>query len=124
MLRFRGGSWESFELPGRSPARVLQKGWDGRIYVGGYDHFGAISTTQAGELRYEDLRGKFGLACEAANVGDVWCVLESQRGLWFRASRELFFLGRDGSTRRWPLTAQRSGCCRPTPTASPATGRH
>lgn len=109
VLRFRGGAWESFELPGRSPARVLQKGWDGRIYVGGYDHFGALATDASGELRYEDLRPKFGLQGAQANVGDVWGVLETQRGLYFRASRELFFLGRDGNTRRWPLSAEVRG---------------
>jgi len=109
VLRFRGGHWELFELPGRSPARVLHKGWDGRIYVGGYDHFGALSTDDTGELRYEDLRGAFGLEGEAGNVGDVWGVVETQRGLYFRASRELFFLGRDGSTQRWPLSAEVRG---------------
>jgi diguanylate cyclase (GGDEF)-like protein len=108
-LRFRGGSWEIFELPGRSLVRALATGRDGRVYVGGYDHFGVLDTEPGGELRYEDLRAKFGLEGEEANVGDVWSILETQRGMYFRASRELFFLGRDGSTRRWPLAAEVRG---------------
>ena len=109
VMRFRGGQWEIFELPGRSLVRALHKGWDGRVYVGGYDRFGVLDTEPGGELKYEDLRAKFGLQGEEANVGDVWAILETQRGLYFRASRELFFLGRDGGTKRWPLSADVRG---------------
>jgi diguanylate cyclase (GGDEF)-like protein len=109
VLRYRGGEWENFELPGLSPARALHNGWDGRIYVGGYDQFGAIETADTGEMRYHDLRPQFGLSGADANVGDVWSVLETSRGLYFRASRRLFFLGRDGSTRQWPLEPEVRG---------------
>lgn len=103
VLRFGGGEWDRYELPGGSPARALHKAWDGRIHVGGYDHFGVLSTRADGQLDYEDLRPRFGLAGAEANVGDVWSVLETSRGLFFRASRRMFFLGRDGATRQWPL---------------------
>lgn len=103
VLRFSGGEWELFELPRQSVARALHKGWDGRIYVGGYDLFGVLETLPTGELRFEDLRSRFGLSGDAANVGDVWDVLETPRGMFFRADRALFFLGRDGAVRQWPL---------------------
>jgi diguanylate cyclase (GGDEF)-like protein len=103
VLRFAGGRWELFALPGDSAARALHKAWDGRIYVGGYDQFGVLHTDPEGSLRYEDLRSRFGLKGADANVGDVWAVLETPRGLFFHASRAMFFLGRDGVTRQWPL---------------------
>lgn len=103
VLRFGGGEWDLYELPGGSPARALHKAWDGRIHVGGYDHFGVLTTGPDGQLDYEDLRSRFGLTGAQANVGDVWSVLETSRGLFFRASSRMFFLGRDGATRQWPL---------------------
>lgn len=103
VLRFVGGRWDLFTLPGQSTVRALQRGWDGRIYLGGYDQFGVLETDANGELQYEDLRPRFGLKGAEAHVGDVWAVLETPRGLFFRADRAMFFLGRDGATRRWPL---------------------
>lgn len=100
VLRFGGGRWELFGLPGGSAARALHRGWDGRIYVGGYDRFGVLDTLPDGRLRYQDLRARFGLSGAAGNVGDVWSVMETPRGLYFRSSRALFFLGRDGATRQ------------------------
>ena len=106
VLRFAGGQWELFELPGKSAARSLHRAWDGRIYLGGYDLFGVLETEADGSLRFEDLRPTFKLQGEAANVADVWSILETPRGLFFRADRSLFFLGRDGITRQWPLSAE------------------
>lgn len=109
LLYFSGGQWRHLALPGRSAARALLRAWDGRIYVGGYDQFGVIEHLETGELRYEDLRPRFGLQGAEANVGDVWSVLETPRGLFFRAARTLFFLGRDGVTRQWPLSEEVRG---------------
>jgi diguanylate cyclase (GGDEF)-like protein len=103
VLRFGGDQWELFELPGGSAARALHRGADGRIYVGGYDQFGVLETEASGELRYTDLRPRFGLEGAEAQVGDVWAVLETPRGLFFRADRTMYFLGQDGATRQWPL---------------------
>lgn len=109
LLYYTGGDWQLLQLPGRSPARALQRAWDGRIYLGGYDQFGVVETLPTGELRYQDLRPRFGLQGADANVGDVWSVLETPRGLFFRAARTMFFLGRDGVTRQWPLAEQVRG---------------
>jgi diguanylate cyclase (GGDEF)-like protein len=103
LLHFSGGQWRLLRLPGHSAARAVLRAWDGRIYLGGYDQFGVVERLDTGELRYEDLRPRFGLQGADANVGDVWSVLETPRGLFFRAARTLFFLGRDGVTRQWPL---------------------
>lgn len=106
VLRFTGGEWELIPLPGRRGARSLLRAWDGRIYVGSYDLFGVLETRPDGSLRFEDLRPRFKLEGAAANVEAVWGLLETPRGLYFRADRTLFFLGRDGSTRQWPLVAE------------------
>ena len=103
VLRFAGGRWELVELPGRSPARALALGHDSRLYVGGYDRFGVVESDAQGVVTYTDLRSRFGLSPEAAAVGNVWDVLVTSAGVWFRAERALFLLGRDGATAHWPL---------------------
>lgn len=106
VLRFGGGEWELFELPGKSGARSLLRAWDGRIYLGGYDLFGVLEDRPDGSLQFEDLRPRFKLEGNDLHVGPVWSVLETARGLYFRADRSLFFLGRDGVTRQWPLAPE------------------
>lgn len=106
VLRFSGGEWELFELPGKSGARSLLRGRDDRIYVGSYDLFGVLHTEPDGSLRFEDLRPRFKLEGAAAHVEEVWTIQETPRGIFFRADRTLFFLGHDGSTRQWPLAPE------------------
>lgn len=103
VLRFDGSQWSVLELPGRSPARSLARGADGRIYVGGYDHFGVIEALPTGERRYRDLRQAFELDNGLADVADVWSVVPTSAGVYFRATRTLFFHGFDGSVAQWPL---------------------
>jgi diguanylate cyclase (GGDEF)-like protein len=109
VLRYAGGQWQRFELPGNSAGRSLVTGRDGRVYVGGYDHFGVLIAGEDGSLRYEDLRSRFDLEGDEADIGDVWTMLETPLGLYIRASQRLFFLGHDGSTRQWPMPAQVRG---------------
>ena len=109
VLHFDGSLWSRLELPGRQIARSLARGADGRIYVGSYDQFGVIEVQPTGERRYRDLRPRFGLDGSEANVGDVWSVLTTPSGVYFRTSHRLFFLGRDGATRQWPLPPEARG---------------
>ncbi len=103
LLIFDGRHWELLELPLKAPARALALGADGRVYVGSYDHFGVIEESATGERRYVDLRPRFDLGEDEANLAEVWDVLETPSGLYFRAAHRLLFLGYDGRTRHWPL---------------------
>jgi diguanylate cyclase (GGDEF)-like protein len=109
VLHFDGSQWTRLELPGRQLVRALARGPDGRVYVGSYDQFGVIERSPGGERSYRDLRQAFGLQGAAANVGDVWVVLSTPAGVYFRTSSALFFLGNDGSTRQWPVPPEARG---------------
>ncbi|HET6603118.1 MAG TPA: diguanylate cyclase [Xanthomonadaceae bacterium] len=103
LLRFDGAQWQLIELPQRSPARSLALGADGLLYVGGYDQFGVVENSKFGEPVYRDLRGRFGLAGEAANVADVWAVVATRAGVYFRTDADVFLYGYDGATQSWPI---------------------
>ena len=103
LLRFAGGRWELIELPGRSPARAMAIGPDGALYVGGYDRIGRVEELPSGEVAYVDLHGRFEGVPKGEAVGNVWDVLSTPDGVWFRAEQRMFWLGADGATRSWPL---------------------
>ncbi len=103
LLRHASGRWELIELPGRSPARALAIGPDGALYVGGYDRIGRVVEAPDGGVAYVDLYDRFGLTREHAALGNVWDVIATPDGVWFRAERRMFRYGADGSAASWPL---------------------
>jgi len=109
LLVYDGQRWELVELPLGSVARAMAIGADGRIYVGSYDHFGVIEESADGSLGYIDLRPRFDLDEDDVNLAEIWDVLETPSGLYFRAARRLLFLGYDGRTRHWPLPDEARG---------------
>ncbi|HET9485676.1 MAG TPA: diguanylate cyclase [Xanthomonadales bacterium] len=109
LLRFAGGRWSLVTLPGRSPARAMAIGPDGALYVGGYDRIGRVEELPTGEVGYLDLYARFGLDREHAALGNVWDVLSTPDGVWFRAERRMFRLGIDGKAESWPLPATLRG---------------
>lgn len=109
LLIYDGRHWDLLELPLKAPARALALGADGRVYVGSYDHFGVIEESATGERRYVDLRPRFDLGEDEVNLAEIWDVLETPTGLYFRAAHRLLFLGYDGRTRHWPLPPEVRG---------------
>lgn len=106
VLRFNGIDWRLTTLPGRSPARALATGRDGRVYVGGYDTFGRLAPTADGGLAYEDLLDAAGLVGEQRHLGFVYQVMADETGIWFRTDERLYFLPDDGGkAKHWPLDA-------------------
>src|SRR5690606_16476949 len=55
------------------------------------------------------LRPRFQLAEDEVNLAEVWDLLETPSGLYFRAAKRLLFLGYDGRTRHWPLSDEVRG---------------
>lgn len=109
VLVFDGQRWELLELPLGGVARALVVGADDRIYVGSYDHFGVVEEAETGALRYTDLRPLFDLGPDEINLAEIWDVLETPSGVYFRAAKRLLFLGYDGRTRHWPLSEEVRG---------------
>ncbi|MCP4156373.1 MAG: hypothetical protein GY757_52155, partial [bacterium] len=55
LLVFYGNHWECIMLPNESVVRALEKSHTGRIYAGGIDEFGVITTDSTGQLQYVSL---------------------------------------------------------------------
>jgi diguanylate cyclase (GGDEF)-like protein len=85
-------------------------GADGRIYVGSYDTFGWLQTTPDGEIVYQELLTTVGLKGRERAVGDVWQIIVTEEGVYFRTQAALHFLSYDHKkVKHWPLAdTQRS----------------
>ena len=104
VLRYDGETWDLIGLPGKQIGRDVVTGRDGNIYVGSYDSFGWLRTAPDGEVVYQELLDAAGLKGRDRNIGDVWQVLVTDEGVYFRAERALHFLSYDRRTvRHWPL---------------------
>jgi len=104
VLRFNGIDWELTLLPGRSPARSLATGADGRIYVGGYDTFGRLAPDGHGGYQYEELLDAAGLVGEQRHLEFVYETIADDHAVWFRTDKYLHRLPYDGGkATHWPL---------------------
>ncbi|MBA3486155.1 MAG: diguanylate cyclase, partial [Lysobacter sp.] len=104
VLRYDGERWDLIGLPGRYPARTLATGADGQIYVGSYDSFGWLQDTADGETVYRELLTAAELTGREREVGNVWQIIATADGVYFRSEKFLHLLGYDQRLRkRWPL---------------------
>ena len=104
VLRYDGETWSLIELPGKQLGRDVVAGADERIYVGSYDSFGWLRTSPDGETVYQELMTAAGLKGKARNVGDVWQIITTPEGMYFRGGNTLHFLSYDRKTvKHWPL---------------------
>ena len=104
VLRYDGEHWDLISLPGRHLARKVVTGQDGRIYVGSYDTFGWLQTTADGETVYRELLTRAGLKGSERNVGNIWQIIATAKGVYFRSENTLHFIDYDQRTaRHWPL---------------------
>jgi diguanylate cyclase (GGDEF)-like protein len=104
VLRYDGDTWELLPLPGKTEARDLAAGRDGRIYVASYDTFGWLTTGDDGAVHYQELLTAAGLKGPARAVGQVWQVLATGQGVYFRAESALHFISYDRRRiEHWPL---------------------
>ena len=110
VLRYDGEKWDLIGLPAKLFARDVVTGQDGRIYVASYDSFGWLQTTPDGDVVYQELLSAVGLKGAQRNVGNVWQILSTDEGVYFRGEHELHFLSYDRKTvKHWPLDeSQRS----------------
>lgn len=104
VLRYDGVQWDLIGLPGRAPARKVEAGRDGRIYVGSHDTFGWLQTTPDGPTVYRELLSAFGMKGRARDIGTVWQIIAVARGVYFRTETTLYLLGYDHRPLgQWPL---------------------
>ncbi len=104
VLRYDGETWDLLPLPGKMPASDIATGSDGKIYVASYDSFGWLHAGDDGEVRYEELLTVAGLKGPSRAVGQVWQVLTTSQGVYFRAESALHFVSYDRRRiEHWPL---------------------
>lgn len=96
VLRYFGKRWQLIKLPGSGAARSLALGRDGRIYVGGYQHFGVLERKPDGRYRFDSLDRLFVPEAAGAPLGEVWDTLATDDGVWFTTNQQLFFAGYQG----------------------------
>ncbi|MCG6117796.1 MAG: diguanylate cyclase [Aquimonas sp.] len=96
VLVFDGERWQLIRMPNREIVRSLAAAADGGLWVGGYNRFGRLVEDASGGFAFEDLTGRFLGDPETAAFADVWQVLPTPEGVYFRALRDLFFLPDDG----------------------------
>ena len=104
VLRYDGEKWGLIELPGKQIGRDVVAGMDARIYVGSYDTFGWLQTTPDGETVYQELLTAAGLKGRERNVGNVWQIIVTGEGVYFRGEKALHFLSYGHrQVKHWPL---------------------
>jgi diguanylate cyclase (GGDEF)-like protein len=96
VLRYFGKRWQLIPLPGAGAARSLALGRDGRIYVGGYQHFGVLNRKPDGRYQFDSLDRLFVPEAAGAPLGEVWDTLAVDDGVWFTTNHQIFFAGYQG----------------------------
>ena len=87
VLEYDGVSWRKILVPS-STVRSLAMDATGRIWVGAYGNFGYLEADAHGALQYMSLLDK--IPPEQRNFNDVWQVLITPQGNFFRSYARLF----------------------------------
>ncbi|MEO6102242.1 MAG: diguanylate cyclase [Pseudoxanthomonas sp.] len=110
VLRYDGDQWDLINLPGRQIGRAVATGTDGNLYVGSFDTFGWLRPGPDGLPAYEELLTAVGLTGHDRDVGNVWQVVPTDEGVYFRTEKTLYFLPYDHrGARHWPLGDNQRG---------------
>lgn len=113
VLLFDGERWSLLRLPNREMVRSLAPGAGGTVWVGGYNSFGSLSQAPNGKWAFRDLTAASLEPGEAARFADIWSIVVTPEGTYFRALRDVFFVSADGEKRqRWRHEGRFGGIAR------------
>ena len=102
VIDFDGEHWNLTGVSNGDIVRSLAYDGADRIYVGGYDAFGYIEANNRGEYLYTDLSEKFADQLQGELFADIWDVVVTDEGVFFRALKHVFFWQPDtGDTSLW-----------------------
>lgn len=93
VLCFDGRNWKLIPLPNRTIVRSIEIDEQDHVYVGGQGELGYFKAAPAGVLQYYSLIDK--IPALDRNFGDVWDIISSQDGIFFRCSNKIFVLKDD-----------------------------
>ena len=88
ILEYDGVNWRLIKFPNRSTCNSLAMGEKGRIFVGGGNEFGYLSSDNSGELKYVSLMRY--LPEQFTDFSNVWETLVTPNGIYFISSRYIF----------------------------------
>lgn len=95
ILEYDGARWRAINVPNSSNVRSMALGSDGLIYVGCQADFGYLS----GDGRYVSLIDRTPLS--ERDFKDVWQVLPTPEGIYFRADERLLRWSQSRGLRSW-----------------------
>jgi len=90
LLTFDGNYWKRYPMPDRTPVKSLAIDDAGRIYVGGQDELGYFFPDNRGILKFHSL--KHLLPVKARQFADIWNIVISKNGIFFRTVEAIFQL--------------------------------
>lgn len=90
LLSFDGERWALMPMPNGRLVRSLAHDGDRRLYVGGYGLFGYVEPDDSGALAFTDLSRRLAVDLAGEPFADIWNILISSEGVFFRAVQHVF----------------------------------
>lgn len=107
---FDGRRWRWMSMPNGQPVRSLRHDGQERLYIGGTGQFGYAEVAANGQLEFTDLTPALDALPEARHLADIWEILISDQGIFFRALHHVFrFQPTSGQVESWTYRDGRLG---------------
>ena len=90
LMEFNGNSWQTYPIANRTICRSVAIDDKGDIYVGAQGEFGYFKPDSSGTLQYNSLNHL--IPVEHRHFEDIWDILPTTHGLFFRSSQKIFLL--------------------------------
>jgi serine phosphatase RsbU (regulator of sigma subunit)/ligand-binding sensor domain-containing protein len=94
ILEYDGVTWKQISLPNRALARSLARDRSGRIWAGGNNELGYLTSDERGSTVFASLRDK--IPEQYSDFLDVWTTCATDEGIYFTTRAAIFRW--DGST--------------------------
>ncbi|MCB1645947.1 MAG: diguanylate cyclase, partial [Pseudomonadales bacterium] len=101
VLVFDGENWQLVDLPGEEIVRSVVA--DGqKVYVGSFDDFGFLERSEDGTMAFRSLLGEFSEELRGQSFYDIWDILITPQGVFFKALNHVFLWNPEtGEHRLW-----------------------
>lgn len=95
LLSYDARTWKVYPLPNKTILRSIELSASGLIYAGGQNEFGFFVPDQKGEWEFQSLKDL--IPAEHRDFDDVWDIVCTDEGVFFRSSGKLFHVRVDTS---------------------------
>ena len=90
LLQFDGTTWRKYKIPNSDAVRSVKVDPNGKIYVGGYNHFGYFEANENGKLIYHSL-SRFIKVAKNASLEYIWKIHLFNGGAIFQTFDAIYF---------------------------------